>query len=58
VACAQLLDDAFDIAVEELAPHQEAQNTLPGGQPAGRLTLRLPTRRPDVAVPVIELFLQ
>jgi alpha-L-fucosidase len=58
VAYAQLLDDASELAVEELDPHQQAQNTRPGGQPAGTLTLRLPTRRPDVAVPVVELFLR
>jgi alpha-L-fucosidase len=27
------------------------------GQPAGTLTLRLPTVRPDVVVPVVELLL-
>jgi alpha-L-fucosidase len=29
-----------------------------GGQPAGTLTLTLPIVRPDVAVPVVELFLR
>jgi alpha-L-fucosidase len=29
----------------------------PGGQPEGTLTLKLPVQRPDVALPVIELFL-
>jgi len=27
-------------------------------QPPGTLTLRLPVRRPDVAIPVVELFLR
>jgi alpha-L-fucosidase len=58
VAYAQLLADASEIAIDELDPHQQAQNTRPGGQPTGTLTLRVPTRRPDVAVPVIELFLR
>ena len=29
----------------------------PGGQPEGTLTLKLPVQRPDVALPVVELFL-
>jgi alpha-L-fucosidase len=58
VVYAQLLADASEVAIEELDPHQEAHNTRPGGQPGGTLTLRLPTRRPDTAVPVIELFLR
>jgi alpha-L-fucosidase len=58
VAYAQLLADASEIALEEVDPHQQAQNTRPGGQPSGTLTLRVPTRRPDGAVPVIELFLR
>jgi alpha-L-fucosidase len=39
-------------------PHAQAQNMTQGGQPEGTLTLTLPVRRPDVAVPVIELFLR
>lgn len=58
VAYAQLLHDASEILLEEADPDREAHNLTPGGQPAGTLTLRLPTRRPDVAVPVIELFLR
>ena len=57
VAHAQLLHDASEIVLEQTDPHQQAQNLLPGGQPAGTLTLRLPTQQPDVALPVIELFL-
>jgi len=38
-------------------PDITAHNLTQGGQPEGTLTLTLPVRRPDVAVPVIELFL-
>lgn len=58
VAYAQLLHDASEVAFTEVDPDQEAQNTTPGGQPAGTLTLSLPVQRPDVAVPVVELFLR
>jgi alpha-L-fucosidase len=34
-----------------------AQNTSVGGQPPGTLTLTLSIRRPEVAVPVVQLFL-
>ena len=36
---------------------QPAHGLSPGGQPPGTLALQLPVQRPDVAVPVIELFL-
>jgi alpha-L-fucosidase len=52
VAYAQLLNDA-----SELRPgggHFQAEYAGGGGD----LTLRLPVRKPDVAVPVIELFLK
>ena len=58
VKYAQLLNDASEVALQELAPDREAINTAQGGQPAGTLTLKLPVQRPDVAVPVIELFLK
>ncbi len=57
VAYAQLLNDASEIAFAEISPDTQAVNTGMGGQPAGTLTLTLPVRRPDVAVPVVELFL-
>ena len=38
-------------------PAVRAQNTGVGGQPPGTLTPTLPIRRPEVAVPVVELFL-
>ncbi|RIQ12066.1 alpha-L-fucosidase [Jiangella rhizosphaerae] len=57
VRYAQLLNDGSELATVRLAPGQQAWNTTPGGQPPGTLTLRLPTVRPDVEVPVVELFL-
>jgi alpha-L-fucosidase len=38
-------------------PDQEAQNTTMAGT-SGTLTLELPVQKPDMAVPVIELFLR
>ncbi len=57
VRYAQLLSDGSEIQLVEPDPTRAAENTRPGGQPAGTLTLELPVRRPEVAVPVIELFL-
>ncbi len=58
VAYAQLLNDASEIKMREIDPHQQAQNTTMGGLGASTLTLELPIRKPDVTVPVIELFLK
>jgi len=55
---AQLLNDASEIFFTEVDPDQQAQNTTPGGQPPGTVTLTLPVRPPEVAVPVIEIFLR
>ncbi|MFJ8600279.1 alpha-L-fucosidase [Streptomyces shenzhenensis] len=57
VTYAQFLHDASEICYEVLAPGQEANILVPAGEAPGTLTLQLPERRPDVAVPVIELFL-
>lgn len=57
VRYAQLLNDASEIHRSELGPGATGEHTRPGGVPAGTLSLRLPVRAPDVAVPVIELFL-
>ncbi|MCB0011720.1 MAG: alpha-L-fucosidase [Anaerolineales bacterium] len=57
VAYAQLLNDASEIKFWEIDPHQEAQNMTIRGE-AGALTLGLPVLKPDVTVPVIELFLK
>ncbi|WP_423465051.1 alpha-L-fucosidase [Promicromonospora sp. MS192] len=53
----QLLHDGSELRATRTDPGQKAWNTTPGGQPPGTLTLHLPTARPDVAVPVVELFL-
>jgi alpha-L-fucosidase len=58
VEYAQLLNDASEILMTETDPSVSASLTRAGGQPAGTLTLTLPIRRPEVAVPVIELFLK
>ncbi|ROS77320.1 alpha-L-fucosidase [Curtobacterium sp. PhB130] len=58
VAYAQFLHDASELHFREIPPDTRAQNTGLGGQPAGTLTLTLPVVRPDVAVPVVELFLR
>ena len=57
VAYAQLLNDASEVKRIEIDPSQAAQNTtMPGS--AGTLTLELPTQKPNVTVPVVELFLR
>jgi alpha-L-fucosidase len=58
VAYAQLLQDASEVDRQVIPPDQVADTTILPGQPKGTLTLTLPTRKPDVAVPVIELFLR
>jgi alpha-L-fucosidase len=55
---AQLLSDASEIKIQVIDPHQTAQNTTMGGLAPDMLTLELPVQRPDVTVPVIELFLK
>jgi len=57
VAYAQLLNDGSEIQRLELDPDRPAQNTTMRGA-RGTLTLKLPVQKPDVAVPVIELFLK
>ena len=57
VRYAQLLDDASEVAFTTIDPAQEGHNTMRGGPAADTLTLTLPVREPDVAVPVVELFL-
>jgi alpha-L-fucosidase len=54
---AQLLHDASEVKTSVVDPEQAAQNTTMGGLPAGTLTLHLPIQRPDVLVPVVEIFL-
>ncbi len=57
VEYAQLLNDASEIKMRVIDPDQQAQYTTMAGSP-GTLTLELPVQKPDVAVPVIELFLR
>ncbi|MGZ0151683.1 alpha-L-fucosidase [Kribbella sp. WER1] len=57
VKYAQLLNDASEIKRIVNDPHQQAQNTTMGGVSAETLTLKLPIQKPNVLVPVIELFL-
>lgn len=57
VEYAQLLNDASEVHMVEIDPHAPAQNITMTGT-AGTLTLELPIQKPDVAVPVIELFLK
>jgi alpha-L-fucosidase len=57
VAYAQLLHDASEVQVIDSDPDAKAQNTTGPGF-AGVATLELPIQRPDVLVPVVELFLR
>ena len=57
VAYAQLLNDASEIGMSEIDPNEPPQNTHIQGTP-GELTLELPILKPNVLVPVIELFLK
>ncbi|MCU1584228.1 MAG: alpha-L-fucosidase [Microbacteriaceae bacterium] len=58
VEYAQLLNDASEIHMREITEDTPGLYTAVGGQPPLTLTLTLPVRRPDVAVPVIEIFLR
>lgn len=57
VRYARFLHDGSWIKMSVSDPEQQALVTQPAGQQAGTLTLALPVRRPDVAMPVIELLL-
>jgi alpha-L-fucosidase len=57
VKYAQLLNDASEVKMEVIDPGRRAQNVRMGGLPEGTLSLELPTIRPPVLVPVVELFL-
>lgn len=58
VEYAQLLNDASEVKMRVVNPDQAAQNTTMGGLSANTLTLELPIQKPDVIVPVVELFLK
>ncbi|OIV38043.1 alpha-L-fucosidase [Mangrovactinospora gilvigrisea] len=57
VAYAQFLHDASEVKMLEPAPEWETNVSI-HGIPSSSQTLELPIQRPDVAVPVIELFLK
>lgn len=57
VTYARFLHDGSWLRTSVSDPEQEANVTMPAGEDAGTLTISLPVRRPDVAVPVIELTL-
>ena len=57
VRYAQFLHDASEVQTRVIDTDQAADTTTMGGLPAQTLTLDLPVQRPDVAVPVVELFL-
>ncbi|NCO34345.1 MAG: alpha-L-fucosidase [Armatimonadetes bacterium CG2_30_59_28] len=58
VQYAQLLNDASEIHFAAIPAHQQVHNTTPGGVGADTLTLDLPISKPDVVVPVVEMFLK
>lgn len=57
VRYAQLLNDGSEIRMKVIPADQQALNTTMRGLP-GALTLDLPVQKPDVLVPVIEIFLK
>ena len=58
IATPSCCNDASEVRPTVVDPEQAAQNTTMGGLPAGTLTLELPVQRPDVVVPVVEIFLE
>lgn len=58
VRFAQFLHDGSEIPAEVIDPGLQAQNTTMSGLGDDVLTLTLPVRQPDVAVPVVEMFLE
>ncbi len=58
VEYAQLLNDASEVKMIVVDPHQAASTITMAGISADMLTLELPIQKPDVAVPVVELFLK
>ncbi len=58
VEYAQLLHDASEVPLLRLPASDEPMGVFQGGQSPDTLTLKLPVRRPEVEVPVVELFLR
>ena len=57
VEYAQLLNDASEVKIIEHDPNRKAYLTGMGTTP-GTVILELPIQKPDVVVPVVELFLK
>jgi alpha-L-fucosidase len=57
VEFARFLHDGSEVEREEVDPAQRASTVQMAGLPAGTLTLRLPVRKPNVLLPIIEIFL-
>ena len=58
VEFARFLHDGSEVKREVVDPGQEAFNVRLGGLPAGTLTLDVPVQKPEVLLPVVELFLR
>jgi alpha-L-fucosidase len=58
VEYAQMLNDASEVGMTVIGAEQAAQNTAIGAVGENVLTLTLPVQKPDVDVPVIEMFLK
>ncbi|MFC7373656.1 alpha-L-fucosidase [Brachybacterium sp. GCM10030267] len=58
VRFARFLHDGSEVAVSTIDPGQAAWNTTIGGIGEDVATLTLPIRRPDVLLPVVELWLE
>ncbi len=58
VEYAQLLNDASELHLRQLDPDVPALTTDMKGDSRDTLTVKLPIRKPEVAVPVIEIFLK
>ena len=58
VEYAQFLHDASEVAARGRTTAGPRIDDRPGRAAPGTLTLQLPVRRPDVAIPVVELFLR
>ena len=54
IAYAQLPNDASEVLIRDLPDWQSHHVALP----EGTITLNLPVRKPNVAVPVVEMFLK
>jgi alpha-L-fucosidase len=57
VECAQLLNDASEVKLLKSVP-EAAYGSMSETRDASQLTLEVPVKKPNVAVPVIEIFLK